>query len=235
MPVLKGKPAKQEAVTCSAGEQSSASDVSLLPYTKELEHVKRKLLCSEHRLGPGDSNNRFCWVDTSQSNAPHYPLCTRDLQEWAMYLVRTLWCLLCLQAYHIMRLMNFSTMLEMWIIPALLYRIHPISTNFARHTRNDLRHRFTVCPPSFFRPSSTITSTSRLPSMTCVLLIVHSSDGKGETPPRLLNLSRGHMHFTWRVTKKPMKMNHRKMILAISLRASIFATLLCVSCSIWIS
>ncbi|KAG2743430.1 hypothetical protein P692DRAFT_20878531 [Suillus brevipes Sb2] len=86
MPVLKGKPAKQEAVTCSAGEQSSASDAPLLPYTKELEHVKRKLLCSKHRLGPGDSNNRFCWVDTSQSNTPHYPLCTADLQEWAKYL-----------------------------------------------------------------------------------------------------------------------------------------------------
>ncbi|KAG1771917.1 hypothetical protein EV702DRAFT_1048836 [Suillus placidus] len=69
MPVLKGKPAKQEAGACSAAE---------------LENVKSKLLCSEHRLG--DSNDIFCWVDKSQSNAPHYPLCTRDLQEWAKYL-----------------------------------------------------------------------------------------------------------------------------------------------------
>ncbi|KAG1842136.1 hypothetical protein C8R48DRAFT_679116 [Suillus tomentosus] len=85
MPVIKGKPAKKEASTCSAGEQSSrTSDLSLLPYTKELENIKRKLLCPEHRLG--DSNDIFCWVDKSQSNAPHYPLCTRDLQEWAKYL-----------------------------------------------------------------------------------------------------------------------------------------------------
>ncbi|KAG1739710.1 hypothetical protein EDB19DRAFT_1908732 [Suillus lakei] len=28
----------------------------------------------------------FCWVDASQPNAPHYPLCTQDLQEWAKYL-----------------------------------------------------------------------------------------------------------------------------------------------------
>ncbi|KAG1740731.1 hypothetical protein EDD22DRAFT_851777 [Suillus occidentalis] len=52
--------------------------VSELPYTKEFENIKSKLRCSEHQ---GEST--FCWVDTSQNGAPHYPMCTQDLQEWA--------------------------------------------------------------------------------------------------------------------------------------------------------
>ncbi|KAG1760632.1 hypothetical protein EDD22DRAFT_848365 [Suillus occidentalis] len=61
--------------------QMQASQLSLLPYTKELEHVKGQLRCSEH-----SEENTFCWVEKSQPGAPHYPLCTRDLQEWAKYL-----------------------------------------------------------------------------------------------------------------------------------------------------
>ncbi|KAG1772182.1 hypothetical protein EV702DRAFT_1048661 [Suillus placidus] len=63
MPVLKGKPAKQEAVTCSAGEQSSASDVSLLPYTKELEHEWAKYLHDAR-----DSDNSCVTLP----NTPHF-------------------------------------------------------------------------------------------------------------------------------------------------------------------
>ncbi|KAG1900171.1 uncharacterized protein F5891DRAFT_1188869 [Suillus fuscotomentosus] len=62
----------------------SKSDPSLLLYVKELENVKRKLCCSEHQLG--NLENTFCWVDVSQPNTPHYPICTQDLQEWAKYL-----------------------------------------------------------------------------------------------------------------------------------------------------
>ena len=70
--MLKGKP--------------TTSNSSPLPYTKEFENIKRKLSCSEHSL---EGDDIFCWVDASQPNAPHYPLCTRDLQEWAKYLVST--------------------------------------------------------------------------------------------------------------------------------------------------
>ncbi|KAG1806204.1 uncharacterized protein BJ212DRAFT_1303718 [Suillus subaureus] len=52
--------------------------VPKLPYMKEFENLKSKLHCSEHQ---GES--MFCWVDTSQRGAPHYPMCTQDLQEWA--------------------------------------------------------------------------------------------------------------------------------------------------------
>jgi len=58
---------------------------ALLPYTKEFENVKDKLRCSKHQLELGE--NIFCWADVSQLHVPHYPLCTRDLQEWAKYLV----------------------------------------------------------------------------------------------------------------------------------------------------
>ncbi|KAG1811108.1 uncharacterized protein BJ212DRAFT_1302029 [Suillus subaureus] len=33
--------------------------------------------------------NTFCWVDLLKPNAPHYPLCAQDLQEWARYLLET--------------------------------------------------------------------------------------------------------------------------------------------------
>ncbi|KAG1890619.1 uncharacterized protein F5891DRAFT_1282558 [Suillus fuscotomentosus] len=62
------------------------SDPSLL-YVKELENVKRRLCCAEHQLG--GSENTFCWVDVSQPDAPHYPICTQDLQEWAKHLYDT--------------------------------------------------------------------------------------------------------------------------------------------------
>jgi hypothetical protein len=134
--------------------------------------------------------------------------------------------------------MNFSTtLLEIQITPALLYRIRPISTSFARHVRNELCRRSNVCPPNLYRPLFTITCTSHLPpSMTCGRPVVHSPDGKGRTI-QLLNLSRGRMHSTWRVTKRPTKTltNHRKMILAASLRSLVFVTLLLISCSMWIS
>ncbi|KAG1839591.1 hypothetical protein C8R48DRAFT_679784 [Suillus tomentosus] len=59
--------------------------------TQELEHVKSKLPCFEHQLGDSELENTatFCWVDVSQLNAPHYPLCTQDLQEWAKHLYDT--------------------------------------------------------------------------------------------------------------------------------------------------
>ncbi|KAG1789842.1 uncharacterized protein HD556DRAFT_1446632 [Suillus plorans] len=79
MPVLKGKPIKSQA--------GMVPDPSLLLYTKELENVKNKLCCYEHQLG--DSQDTFCWVDVSQLNTPHYPMCTQDLQEWAKYLYDT--------------------------------------------------------------------------------------------------------------------------------------------------
>ncbi|KAG1876120.1 hypothetical protein C8R48DRAFT_768961 [Suillus tomentosus] len=88
MPVLKEKASKQQAATCSASEQNAmVSNPSLPQYIKEFENLKAKLCCSEHRLA--GSENAFCWVDASQPNAPHYPLCTRDLQEWAKYLYDT--------------------------------------------------------------------------------------------------------------------------------------------------
>ncbi|KAG1729745.1 hypothetical protein EDD22DRAFT_960808 [Suillus occidentalis] len=79
IPVLKGKPTKPQA--------GMVSNPTLLLYTKELENVKSRLRCSEHQLG--DSERTFCWVDVSQSNTPHYPICTQDLQEWAKYLYDT--------------------------------------------------------------------------------------------------------------------------------------------------
>jgi hypothetical protein len=74
------KQTKRKAVVSSSGKQSPSSLVS---YTKELEKVKSRLRCSDHQ--PGEDT--FCWVDSSLPNAPHYPLCTQDLQEWARYLV----------------------------------------------------------------------------------------------------------------------------------------------------
>ncbi|KAG2128408.1 hypothetical protein BD769DRAFT_1387453 [Suillus cothurnatus] len=76
------KQTKRKAVVSSSGKQSPSSLVS---YTKELEKVKSRLRCSDHQ--PGEDT--FCWVDSSLPNAPHYPLCTQDLQEWARYLLET--------------------------------------------------------------------------------------------------------------------------------------------------
>ncbi|KAG1890547.1 uncharacterized protein F5891DRAFT_1198121 [Suillus fuscotomentosus] len=78
MSVPKGKQIKSQA--------GIVSDPSLL-YVKELENVKRRLCCAEHQLG--GSENTFCWVDVSQPDAPHYPICTQDLQEWAKHLYDT--------------------------------------------------------------------------------------------------------------------------------------------------
>ncbi|KAG1727052.1 hypothetical protein EDD22DRAFT_931284 [Suillus occidentalis] len=72
---LKEKQTRQRAGISSAGG-----------YTKELETVMSKLRCSNH---PKLGEDTFCWVDASQPNTPHYPLCTRDLQEWAKYLHET--------------------------------------------------------------------------------------------------------------------------------------------------
>ncbi|KAH9965163.1 hypothetical protein BJV74DRAFT_745904, partial [Russula compacta] len=49
---------------------------SMMPYTKELELVKEKVHCNEHR-----GENTWCWVDLSNGN--HIPLCLNDLQFWA--------------------------------------------------------------------------------------------------------------------------------------------------------
>lgn len=90
MPGMKGPGKSKKPHADSDVEQNLtdtvASRVVLLPYTKELENVKNRLRCSEHRLV---GENTFCWVDVSQQNTPHYSLCIRDLQEWAKYLVRT--------------------------------------------------------------------------------------------------------------------------------------------------
>ncbi|KAG1726168.1 uncharacterized protein EDB91DRAFT_1254427 [Suillus paluster] len=64
------KQTKRKAVVSSSGKQSPSSLVS---YTRSW----RK------------SRDTFCWVDSSLPNAPHYPLCTQDLQEWARYLLET--------------------------------------------------------------------------------------------------------------------------------------------------
>ncbi|KAG1853935.1 hypothetical protein DFJ58DRAFT_728069 [Suillus subalutaceus] len=69
-------------------ERKKEEKKSFKRQAEEFENVKRKLCCSKHRL-PGGSENASCWVDASQPNAPHYPLCTRDLQEWAKYLYNT--------------------------------------------------------------------------------------------------------------------------------------------------
>ncbi|KAG1741385.1 hypothetical protein EDD22DRAFT_851708 [Suillus occidentalis] len=68
-------------------ESRTITSRDTLPYTKELENVKNKLRCSEHH-GQALGENTYCWVDVLQPNAPHYPLCTRDLQEWAKHLMR---------------------------------------------------------------------------------------------------------------------------------------------------
>ncbi|KAG1900469.1 uncharacterized protein F5891DRAFT_1227204 [Suillus fuscotomentosus] len=70
----KEKQIRQQAGTSPAGE-----------YKKELATVTSKLRCSDHQLG----EDTFCWVDASHPDTPHYPLCTRDLQEWAKYLYET--------------------------------------------------------------------------------------------------------------------------------------------------
>ncbi|KAG1770347.1 hypothetical protein EV702DRAFT_1202395 [Suillus placidus] len=90
------KSKKQQAdsdVEQNLTESHTVTSWALLPYTKELENVKNKLWCSEHRLALGE--NTFCWVDVSQPNTPHYLLCTRDLQEWAKYLGRSASLLQC--------------------------------------------------------------------------------------------------------------------------------------------
>jgi hypothetical protein len=208
-----------QTVAYLLGEQNLISNRSILPYTKELEYVKSKLHCSEHRLG--DSENTFCWVDTSQPNVPHYSLCTQDLQEWAKYLVR-------LSLHTSKRLpvtsMNFSMMLKIQITPTILYPAHPILMTSARHARKE-PHRFCVCPPSPYRPSSILTSISHLPSTTHVLLIVHFPGREARALPWLLNHSRGHLRSISRVMMKPMMTNHRKKSTA-PLRAFILVTLL---------
>ncbi|KAG1775015.1 hypothetical protein EV702DRAFT_1199868 [Suillus placidus] len=89
MPVQKEKSFKRQASMSSVGEQNLTvvSKPPLPLYTKELENVKKKLRCSEHQIE--GSENAFCWVDVSRPNAPHYPLCTQDLQEWAKHLYDT--------------------------------------------------------------------------------------------------------------------------------------------------
>lgn len=224
MAVFKGKSTKQEPRWCSAGEQNLISNGPLLPYTKELENVKNRLRCSEHRLG--DSENTFCWVDTSQPNVPHYSLCTQDLQEWAKYLVRIL---LYASKQLLVTPMNFSMMLESQTTPALLYPAHPILMTSARHARKET-HRFSVCPPSPSRPSSILISISH-PSTIHGLLTVHSPNKKIVSALRwLLNHSREHLHSISRVMKKPMVTNRSKRFTA-SLRAFILAILPWTSCS----
>jgi hypothetical protein len=98
--------------------QMQASKLSLLSYTKELEHVKGQLRCSEHR-----EEDTFCWVEKSQPGAPHYPLCTRDLQEWAKYLVSS-YSIACA-----LLLMNFSSKLEIRTTLVLLCLTSPILMN----------------------------------------------------------------------------------------------------------
>ncbi|KAG1734382.1 uncharacterized protein EDB91DRAFT_1250894 [Suillus paluster] len=73
--VQKEKQAQRQAGTSSVGR-----------YTKELETVTSKLRCPNH---PKLREDTFCWVNASQPDAPHYLLCTRDLQEWAKYLHET--------------------------------------------------------------------------------------------------------------------------------------------------
>ncbi|KAG1888035.1 uncharacterized protein F5891DRAFT_1199323 [Suillus fuscotomentosus] len=89
-PVVKGKSAEQQESIMPrrpAGDQKIESEPLLLHYMQELQIVRSKLRCSEHQLG---EDAAFCWVDTSQPDtSPHYPLCTRDLQEWAKYLHET--------------------------------------------------------------------------------------------------------------------------------------------------
>ncbi|KAG1896552.1 uncharacterized protein F5891DRAFT_1280581 [Suillus fuscotomentosus] len=138
MSVPKGKQIKSQA--------GIVSDPSLL-YVKELENVKRRLCCAEHQLG--GSENTFCWVDVSQPDAPHYPICTQDLQEWAKHLVCA-----CLYASKptIHSSESFSTTLEIRIAPVLLYPTRLISMTFARHVRQELRHRFNCIPTELISP-----------------------------------------------------------------------------------
>jgi hypothetical protein len=58
------------------------SDLYMISYMHEFEHVKEKLRCSEH---PGEY--KWCWVDPITSGAEHIPLCFHDIQVWAKYLV----------------------------------------------------------------------------------------------------------------------------------------------------
>lgn len=64
----------------------------MMPYTKELELVKEKVRCNEHR-----GENTWCWVDPSNGN--HVPLCLNDLQFWAKSLVRVFTSHLLLSSY----------------------------------------------------------------------------------------------------------------------------------------
>lgn len=109
----------------------------LLPYTKELENVKRKLRCSEH---PGE--NTFFWVEVSEKGASHYPLCMQDLQEWATYLVRSYFIACGLLLIH------FSMIFEIQTTHVLLCPTSPIFMSFKRRARNELSHHFSVYPPS---------------------------------------------------------------------------------------
>ncbi|KAG1740104.1 uncharacterized protein EDB91DRAFT_1082088 [Suillus paluster] len=64
---------------------SARRDINLQAVRKEKASMTtgRYIFCGQ--LG----EDTFCWVDASQPDAPHYPLCTRDLQEWAKYLHET--------------------------------------------------------------------------------------------------------------------------------------------------
>ncbi|KAG2744553.1 hypothetical protein P692DRAFT_20877983 [Suillus brevipes Sb2] len=132
--VKDSKQTKRKTVV-SPGKRSSSS---LLPYAQELEKVKSKLRCSDHLLG----EDTFCWVNLSKPNAPHYPLCAQDLQQWARYLV----CAYLLQGYDMMHT-DSSSKVEIRTTPASFYPPRPISKNFEQHIRSGLRHRFKGCPP----------------------------------------------------------------------------------------
>lgn len=127
----------RKTVILSSGKQSS-SESSRLPYIKELEKVKSKLRCSDHQLG----EDTFCWVDVSKPNAPHYPLCAQDLQEWAIYLV----CAHLQQGYEI-TLTDGSSKSEIRTTPASFFPPRPISMKFEEHVRSGLRLCFRGCPP----------------------------------------------------------------------------------------
>jgi len=113
-----------------------------------------------------------------------------------------------------------------------IYPTHPISMIFAWHVRKEL-HPFSGCQQSSYHPSSIITFTFYLWSMTCGLpnLRVHFLNNK-VMAPQLLDPSRGHMHSTLRVTKIPMMRNSCKA-LTMSLQTSILATQQWTFCNTW--
>lgn len=211
---------------CPVGDQKMECKPLLLPYMQELQIVQSKLHCSEHRLG---EDAAFCWVDTSQpGTSPHYLLCTRDLQEWAKYLVR-----ICLQELYYTILMNFSMKHGIQTMPHVLhYPAHLTLTSFGRHGRTELRHHFNACLQRSYRLSYIITFTSHLLSTTHWLLVMAYLSGN---KTMALNHSKGHMHSTWRVTKNRTITRNRRKVLMMSLQASMLATLLWSSRSMWIS